>query len=378
MPFLRLHDRLVIRLWVQVFVYCVAGFVALFVLADLIEKIDNFIDHRASVAAVAHLYFFKIPEIVRLTLPVDVLLATLFTLGVLGRNNEIVALLASGVSMMRIARPIVVLASGCVLLSAVLAEKLVPDANARVARIKRVDIDRQPPADTPVRTNFHYRGANGYYYYIQILDTRNQRMNGIVVHQARDGRVVQRLDAETAEWVRDHWEFRNGFLRTFSGAGTPAPGADPAASLRPVAGEKTEPFHGMRLPDLLETPEELARLEPDPDAMNYPALRRYVERVRASGGNADDYVVNMYTKVSYPWTSLVLALLGIGVSSRKKKASLASGFGLTLVICFSYLGLTQISAALGKNERLPALVAAWIGNVLFGIAAAILMSRVNR
>lgn len=378
MGLLRLHDRLVLRLWLQVFLYCVAGFVALFVLADLIEKIDNFVDHKAAIGAVARFYLFKIPEIVRLTLPVDVLLATLFTLGVLSRNNEIVALLASGVSMMRIARPIVVLATGCVVLSAALAEKLVPDANARVARIKRVEIEHQPPVDAAVRTSFHYRGANGYFYYVQVLDTRNQRMNGIVVHQARDGRVVQRLDAQTAEWERDHWEFHNGFLRTFPGGLAVPDGGDAGSLGTAAAGEKTEPFYSTRLPGLVETPADLARLEPNPDAMNYPELRRYVERVQASGGNPDDYIVDMYTKVSYPWTSLVLALLGIGVGSRKKKASLATGFGLTLVICFSYLGLTQIGAALGKNERLPALVAAWIGNILFGIAAAALMSRVNR
>ena len=378
MPFLRIHDRLVLSMWLQVFLYCVAGFVALFVLADLIEKIDNFVDHKATIGSVARFYLFKIPEIVRLTLPVDVLLATLFTLGVLGRNNEIVALLASGVSMMRIARPILGLAAACVVLSAALAEKLVPDANAHVARIKRVEIEHQPPVDAPVRTSFHYRGANGYYYFIQILDTRNQRMTGVVVHQSRDGRVIQRLDAESAEWMRDHWEFRNGFLRTFPAEAATASSDDPGGLHEPVAGEKAEPFYGTRLPDLVETPEDLARLEPDADAMNYPELRRYVDRIRASGGNPDDYIVDMYTKVSYPWTSLVLALLGIGVSSRKKKASLSSGFGLTLVICFSYLGLTQIGAALGKNERLPALFAAWIGNVLFGIAAAVLMSRVNR
>ena len=88
MPFLRIHDRLVLSMWLQVFLYCVAGFVALFVLADLIEKIDNFVDHKATIGAVARFYLFKIPEIVRLTLPVDVLLATLFTLGVLGRKTR--------------------------------------------------------------------------------------------------------------------------------------------------------------------------------------------------------------------------------------------------------------------------------------------------
>jgi lipopolysaccharide export system permease protein len=112
--------------------------------------------------------------------------------------------------------------------------------------------------------------------------------------------------------------------------------------------------------------------------MNYTALRDYVDRLRASGGDPNDYIVEMYTKLSYPWTSFVLALLGVGLSARKKKASLATGFGQTLVIAFAYLALTQIGAALGKNERLPALFAAWVGNLLFGAIAAILLLRVNR
>src|SRR5262249_39748416 len=154
-------------------------------------------------------------------------------------------------------------------------------------------------------TDFHYRGANGYFYFVQVLDTRSQRMTGIVLHRAQRGRVVSRLDAESGEWIRDHWEFHDGFVRTFP----PPPAADSAGAPAPV--ETVEPFRIRRIPELAETPEDLARLEPDPDAMNYPQLRSYVDQVRASGGNPDDYVVDMYTKISYPWTSFVLAVLGV-------------------------------------------------------------------
>jgi lipopolysaccharide export system permease protein len=371
----RLHDRMVIGLWLRVMLYCIAGFAVLFVLGDLFEKIDDFIDHQAPTPTIVRYYLFRVPEIVRLTLPVDVLLSTLFTLGVLGKNNEIVALLASGVSMLRVSRPIVLAALVCVGVSALLAEKIVPEANLRASRIQRVEIDKQPPIDAPIRAEFKYRGRNGYYYAVRLLDTRAQRMTGVVLHQVRDGHIVTRLDADAAEWVDDHWVFRNGFLREFTRAEAPAAehGAPP-----PVLDERALPFHQHRLYDLEETPDDLARIEPEPDAMNYTALRGYVDRIRQSGGDSNDYVVEMYTKLSYPWTSLVLAFLGVGLSARKKKASLATGFGQTLVIAFAYLALTEIGASLGKNERLPALFAAWVGNLLFGIAAAILMVRANR
>jgi len=372
----RLHDRMVIRMWLRVMLYCIAAFAILFVLGDLFEKIDNFIDHQAPALTITRYYVFRLAEIVRLTLPVDVLLSTLFTLGVLGKNNELVALLASGVSMLRIARPILIAAAVCVAISALLAEKIVPESNARAARIKRVEIDRQPPIDAPIRAEFKYRGRNGYFYAVRLLDTRTQRMTGVVLHQVRDGRIVRRLDAETAEWNGEFWTFRNGFLREFGPGNAPAAGTDTPP---PALDERAEPFHQTRLRDLAESPLDLARVEPEPDAMNYASLRDYIEGVRRSGGDANDYIVEMYTKLSYPWTNFVLGLLGVGLSARrKKKASLATGFGWTLVIAFTYLALTEIGAALGKNERLPALFAAWVANLLFGAIALALLARANR
>jgi lipopolysaccharide export system permease protein len=368
---MRLHDRLVLQIFLRVIILCVISFVVIFVLADLFEKIDDFIDHQAPWTTVLRFYVFKLPEIVRLTLPVDVLLATLFTLGVLAKNNEIVALLASGVSLLRVASPILVLAVCAVGVSGLLAEKVVPETNARMLRLRRVEIDKRPPADAPIRHDFSYRGAGGFLYYVRVLNLETRRMSGVTVHQYRGGRVLARLDAQSAEWKEGGWEFRDGFYRTFA---VPPAGADSAAA----PPERAEPFHVLRLPELQDTPEDLARIEPEPDAMNHAALQRYVERVRASGGPVNDFLVDLHSKVSYPFTCLVLAVLGVGLSASKRKASLAAGFGLTLVISFSYLALSEIGAALGKNETLPPLLAAWIGQLLFGAVGLVLMVRANR
>jgi lipopolysaccharide export system permease protein len=377
---MRLHDRMVGSFFLRVMLFCIVGFIVIFVLADLFEKMDGFLDNQARWSSIARFYLYKLPDIVRLTLPIDVLLATLFTLGVLGKNNEMVALLSSGISMVRIGLPILLLAFLGMAASALLSEWVVPQSNARMQRIKRVEIEKHPPIDAPVRYDFNYRGRSGTVYHIRVLNTETRTMKGVTLSQAHDGRVVMRLDAEQARWVDHLWEFENGVYRTFGPESPAVPDAaeQPGRLLERPGDEKAEAFRSMRLPDLEETPEDLARIEPKPDEMNYRELRRYVERVRRSGGKVNDYVVDMYAKLADPVTIVVLAMLGIGLSARKKRSSLAAGFGLTLVIGFSYLALSEIGEALGKNETLPPILAAWVCQALFGAAGVFFLARANR
>jgi len=358
---MRIHDQYVLRFFLKVLFLCSLSFVVVFVLADLFEKMDDFIDYQANVSSIARLYLYKVPDIVRLTLPVDLLLATIFTLGILAKNNEIVALLASGVGMLRLAAPILGIALLLVAASTLLSEFVVPRTNARMFEVQRVRIEKRPPLDAPVRHDFSYRGQSGYVYYVRTFNVETQRLLGVVVHQYHAGHLVARLDAESAEWRDDHWEFARGFYRTFT-----------------ASGEHARPFHTMRLPDLAETPTELARIEPEPEAMTYRQLQAYVDKVRSSGGKVNNYLVQLYAKISDPLTNLVLALLGIGLAATKRKTSLATGFGLTLTVAFAYLATSEFGAALGHNETIPPLLAAWIGPLLFGTAGLLLLVRVNR
>lgn len=362
---MRIHDRYVLGFFLKAFLLCALAFLSVFVLADVSEKIDNFIDHQATVSSIVRLYAYKIFDIVRLTLPVDLLLATIFTFGVLAKNNEVAALLSSGVSMLRVSLPIVVVAFLSVGLSLILSERIVPETNARMLEIRRVEIEKRPPVDAPLRHDFTYRGRGGFLIYARLFNTESGSMSGVVVHHYEKGRLVARLDAEQALWREDSWEFRDGFHRTFD--------PDDAA-----AGERAEAFVTWRQPELAERPEELARVQPEPEAMSYRELRAYTERTRLSGANVNDYLVDLHTKISYPFTNLILTLLGIGLSASKRKTSLAAGFGVTLIICFAYLGMSEIAAALGKNEALSPLVAAWIAPAVFGAASVFFLARINR
>ena len=356
---MRIHDRYVLGLFLKILAFCLVSLAVIFLLIDLFEKIDDFIDNQASLTNVLRFYAYMLPEIVRLTMPVNIMLATIITLGILARHNEIVAFLASGVGMLRLTAPILMMALLAVLASTLLAEYIVPKTNERMLRVRRVEIEKREPQDARVRHSFVYHGDGDVHWYARTFNTRTQTLRDVTVYRYRAGRVLWRAHGETASWENDSWQFQNGFLRFFS--------PDSSYYFR------QRDFHELR-----ETPADLARLEPEPDAMNYFQLKDYVERLRQSGVDVNDYLVDLYTKLSYPFTSLIMAILGIGLSASKRKPGLLTGVGLTLSIAFAYLALAELSEALGKNESISPVLAAWLGPLCFGTASLGLIVRVNR
>jgi len=366
---MRIHDRHVLRIFFRAFAISALAFAILVVLGDLGERLDDFLDHQATMWSIGKYYGFKVADIVRMTLPLDMLLATIFTLGFMGRNNETVALMASGVSMTRICAPILVVAVIAAGASWLLAERLVPQSNRRMLAVRRVEIEKRPPLDAPVRRDFTFRGSEGTLLYVRMLDVRAGRMTGLVLHQDRDGRLTSRIDAESADWRDGMWEFHQVVERRF-------PAQPDSGDLG--AGEQIERFRDLRVPELREAPAELARVDPEPEAMTFGQLRHHVDRVRASGGKVNDFMVDLYTKTSYPLTPFILTLLGIGMSASKRRTSLAAGFGITVGVAFFYLGIVEMATALGKNEALSPLLAAWLAPLVFGAASAVLLLRTNR
>jgi lipopolysaccharide export system permease protein len=358
---MRIHDRYVLGLYLRVLFFCVIGFTVVFLLIDVFEKIDSFIDYKASWWDSTRFFLYKVPDMVRLTLPVDVLLATMFTLGVLARNNEVVALLSSGISMLRIARPILLISLLLVGVSAVLSEYVVPITNDRMYTVRRVDIEKRPPLDEPVRHSFSYHSQGGYVVFANRFNTRRKELLGATISFADQGHLTMRLDADRGQYVDGTWVFYDGFVREF---------ADETESARA--------FHTWKLPELRETPQELARIEREPDAMNYQQLRAYINRLRASGVQVNDYAVDLHAKLSYPFTTLIMALLAVGLTASKKKVSIASSFAQTLFIAFGYLVIVGLTEAFGKNEMLSPAIAGWSAPVFFALASTWFLARVNR
>ncbi len=357
----RIHDRYLLTRFLRVFAYSVLAFVVIYITVNVFEEIDNFIDHDASIRDIARYYYYSVPFVLTYVIPVSMLLGTVFTMGVMARRNEITALLASGVSVARVAAPIFVVAIVVSVASVFFNDAVVPRFNRSKNDIMRHDIEGRERINPDLKTNFRFLGAHGFVYLAQTYSHANLSLFDVIVQQFDANTLVRRVDAKRALWQNDHWLFLNGYDRTFTGKD-----------------EHIERFDSLTIAEVTETPEDFAEEEIDQEDMTYRELTRYIDRVRRSGGNVEQYLVDLYFKLSFPFAGSIFVLIGVALASGKRKPSIATGFGFTLVVSFVYYAFLRVGQTLGHNGVLPPLLAAQLGNIIFLVIGLLMLKRTDR
>jgi len=338
-----------------------AGFIAIFVVVDIIEKADVFLDHNAPFMVILRFYLWRAPEVIVQVLPVALLLATFLALGQLNKFGELTAMRASGLSLRRILAPVFAIAVVAVAFVFVLGEYVVPAANRERDRIYSIQIQELHREDARERADVTYLGTNGRIFYIRLYDTTARSMHDVSLQEFKAGELVRRIDASAAIWEGGRWVFQDGFLRTFA-----------------AGAEHAEPFTQLAVNGIAERPDDFAKKPPEPDEMSYGELHRYVARLRSSGGRVESFLVDLHLKLAFPLVNLIVVLIGASLATRLRMQGAALGFGLSILIAFLYYAFMRTGQALGHNGALPPYLAAWLGDMVFGAVGLGMLAEAQR
>ena len=358
---MRILDRYVLREFVSYLSLALFGLLTLFIVVDVFEKIDVFLDHRASLLLIVRLYLNQLPEWVVLVLPIALLLSTFLSLGQLNKYGELTAMRSLGRSLVRILTPVFGVAVVCTLGSLAFNELVVPGANRVRDRIYNVEIKRSPPAAAQERADMTYLGMSGRIFYARLYVVPERRMHEVSMQEFKGGKLQRRVDAAEATWDGQRWVFSSGCIRTFPGGV-----------------EKAELFTRMAIEGIPERPEDFAAERREPKEMNFIELGHYISRIRASGARIANYLVDLHMKLSFPLVNLIVVLIGAAVATRLRLQSAALGFGLSIAIAFVYYGFMRTGQALGHSGVLPPYVAAWLGDLVFGLVSVVMMWRAQQ
>ena len=358
---MRLLTRYMLREFLGYLALGLAGFVIIFIVVDIFEKIDVFLDHHAPAVTVARFYLYRAPEVVVQVLPVALLLATFLGLGQLNKFGELTAMRSAGLSLQRILRPAFGVAIGAVLLSLVLGEYVVPGANRERDRIYDEQIQRFERPVVSERADLTYLGEGGRIFYIRLYLAHEMRMHEVVLQEFKGGELTRRIDAAEATWDGRRWIFVSGFVRTFEGGH-----------------EQARAFQRMAVNGIAERPDDFAKETRKPSEMNYFELRAYVEKLRASGARVANYLVDLHLKLAFPLINLIVVVIGASIATRLRLQSAALGFGLSVAISFIFYGLMRTGQALGHNGALPPTLAAWMADLVFGSVALVMLRQAHR
>jgi lipopolysaccharide export system permease protein len=359
---MRRLDRYVVVEFSKFLLMAIGFFVALFIIVDLFEKLDKFVDFSAKLTDIALYYLYGTPYTIVLTTPIAMLLASLLLVGQLGRAGELVAMFSAGISFFRILRPILIFSILMSVASYALAEWVMPRSLLERDVILNERIRKGSAPSQFRKRDVAYMGRGDRLYYIRTVDSGHEVLRDVVLQEFdHSGRLHSRIDAREAVFQNGAWLFRTGYFRS----GLPD-------------SERVAAFRNLWRTDLGEEPDDLFRLDPDPLNMGRADLGRYIERLRESRVRTRKFEVDYHIKLSYPLINWIIVLLGASLSVRIRRTGWALGLGLSLFIGFAYYGFIRVGQALGYSGAVSPLFAAWVGNLAFLAVAVGFQVRANR
>ena len=348
---MRLLDRYILRNFLQVYLYCIAGFISIWLIFDISDNISTFIDERISLLLAVRYYATQVPQVFIILLPVSLLLALLFTLGRMSRANEVVSMLTAGISLPRVLVPLIGMGLLTVAASMALNYSLAP--HAELARKALLSEARARPSPMIEGQIFRNRTDDRTWFVQNFRHGSNSFNNVQVLQQDANDDIVTNYLATRAFYRPETkaWELENARVVHYDHTGN-------------IIDEQIYP--SLRVEHWSETPFRLGSANERAEFLSLPELREYLHF------NADfpdtllaPFRTHFQYRLALPWTCLVVvciaAPLGIGYSRRGVLSSVAAA----VILVFSMNFLTHLFLALGEGDRISAWTAAWTPNFLF-------------
>jgi lipopolysaccharide export system permease protein len=362
-----LLDRYVLRDFFRLLLLAVIGSTLVFVLIHLIDHIDDYLDHDATILEVARYYLYLMPYNAIITLPMAMLIATLLALGDLGRHEELTAMKASGRSLYRIVAPVLFTALLISLTVLWLGETVVPRLNARASDIEEVEIKERRNEYRDYRSDVPYKNDAGYVFLIRSLFANEK--TGASADQVEvqrtlpDGSFI-RINSPKMYWEPGarRWVLTDGYYRHFTREGQ----------------EQSWHFAFLRSPHFRESPQDFLQRSREPEEMGYAELARYIDRRERTGNSATHNRVDLNLKLAYPLANFIIVIFGVTLAGRSvKEPGAALGFGLALFLSILFWMAIKVGQGVGYGGGLPPWAAAWLANMLFGGIGLALLMRVR-
>lgn len=374
---MRLLDRYLLRELLMPFSYCLGGFLIFWMSSDLFNNIGDFKDASMGVGDVLEYYAVKSPQMLAIVLPIALLLALLYALTNHARNNEITAIRAAGISLWRLAMPYLVVGFLASVALLIINEQLAPDADERAELIKgRHAKAGQAKFRKHIVTNLGFlNNRDARNWAIRELNTETMVMTSpVIISTLKDGSSVW-FSADSAVHSNGVWVFYNALEYHDD----PATNAAPV----PVLAEARLPR-----PDLTETPDEIrseviissrASLKrrhhaeiPVNEIRTYLALHPNLPPATESW-----LYTRLHSRLAAPWKCLVVVLIALPFGAASGRRNVFAGVAGSILICFAYFALLEISQVAGTAGYLPAWLAGWLPNITFTMIAVWLINRVR-
>jgi lipopolysaccharide export system permease protein len=325
---------------------CLFGMIAILVIAEFFDKIDEFYAKKAPVHLVLQYLLLQAPKSILPAAPIASLLAILFTIGMALKWKETVAIRASGGSMKRLFIPFLAIGILISVMVLILNESIVPAATRKASWVRNTKIRKKPSRITYKEGILWVKGLDGSLIRIRDFVENEEKILKVTIFSFRPFfQLIKRVEADEATWADNRWVLKNATVFDFDRA------------------NKTR-FKEFPL-TALEEPKIFIEEMKKPAEMSFFELYRYYKRLERAGFKNNRYIVELYGKLAHPLVNFVMILFGIALALNTRLGGGIRAAGLGLIVIIFYWIVFSVSFSLGNTGTLPPALAPWIGPAMF-------------
>jgi LPS export ABC transporter permease LptG len=363
-----LVDTYVLATFVFYLALLLSSFVLMTEVFTFFELLADVLKNHIAMNEVFEYLFFLAPHLIYDSVPLSVLVAVLITFGVLTKNNEVTAFKSCGVSVFRLAVPVIVLSLALSGGLFAFDHYIVPGANRRQDALRNKIKGR--PVQSFLRADRKWiLGDTSQvfrFFYYKYFDATAKTMAGVNIYELdpKDFHLIRWVSAERAHWERPlgKWVFENGWSRQFDHTGE---------HMLDFSGKATT------VNQISETPDYFLKEVVESKQMNFVQLSGYIQELQASGFDTVALQVQFYRKFSVPLFAVIMALISIPFAFLAGNRGAMTGVGISFIIAMAYIALNLLFEQVGNVNLLPAAAAAWSPDLLFTLSGLYFFTRMR-
>ena len=352
----KILDWYISRKFIFTFFIALVLIIGIVIIFDISEKIDDFVENQAPVNEVIFTYYLNfVPKFINMFSPLFVFITVIFFTSRLAANSEIIAILSGGISYHRLMGPYIASAALIALLSLGLNLYVIPRSNLKVVQFEAKYIKHH---NDYKRNNIHYQIAPGEFVYVNSFRSWSNTAEKITLETIRDNKLVRKFSAELAVWDSTYggWHMKEYTIRDYTNG----------LQDRVRTGEQLDTIIPLTVTDFY-------RNEKTVETLTINQLNNLIDTQKMRGDDNVIYAqIEKHTRYALPFSALILTIIGVSLSSRKKRGATGWNIGIGIALAFSYILFLRFSQMFVFTGTLPPGIALWLPNMLYAIIAAFL------
>lgn len=358
-------DRYILKSVLSIFLGCLLTFLFLYIIVDVFSHLDDILKQKISLSNLRLYYLAYLPIIFVQVAPIACLLSTLYTFAKLNRDNEIIAMRASGLSILQITKTVIIFGIIVSVFVFWINDKFVPASLSLTEKVKEqieTGTKKTKEKKPEVIDNLSMYGLKNRLIFVNKFSLITNTMEGIIIleHDEQQN-ITKKIVASKGAYKDGLWRFYQSITYNFD-------------ENSQISGEPQ--YFAEEIMAIPETPQEFLNQRQHADFMTIAQLDDYIWRLSKSGATTviRNLKVDLYQRFTLPFTSLISILVGVPFSMMiKKRATGLSSLGLSIMVGFLYYVLNAISIALGKAGILIPLLSASLSHLLILISTLYLI-----